>query len=629
MSLRVLIFCDDPDGGGTAVCTHRLALGLARRGFTVAYAQPQGNEERLEERNRAGIRSFPIPYDTMKHFCLSMQDRTTAIEIYRRWRPDLVLFADSIQDSTLAAKEAAYGLGIPFLAVKHMVLPEIPWGISSLTRTDVRRVNGLAQRVVTVSEASRTLFCDQFGVDPCHVTVIPNGRPAAFFAPRSPETRETLRREWGVPDDALVVLTVGTFSTLKGFDIAVRAVGETVRRGIEGVCFVWVGGGTEEYEASLRSGLAAAGASDRVRFIPRRDDIARCLDAADVYLLPSMFENCPLVLLEAMAKGIPVIATAVGGIPETLKDCGVLATSPLTDEGRTVADMVDALADWRAEPARAAAFGAMGTRRAASRFTEDAFLDRYAALIREAAFPADDYVAPGLDVIKPDHVFPSLVRLDRERVWGAGSRKDFRHNQYADGYDTLRLLPNRDEAHILYNLARRFAGRRGLLIGGEIGWTARHLAEGGVKLDILDLHLGDPERLGRLKAGLDGLSDLRLFSGWGAEAVGTLVAHHTQKGEEPWSLAVFNLAEREPDIVPAIRRCAAAAAPDAMIVVWNALVCQVEDALQRLKAEGWSIRLYDTVQMIAVAWRGATGPVDHRPDPRARWLRPQTLAPFS
>ena len=91
--------------------------------------------------------------------------------------------------------------------------------------------------------------------------------------------------------------------------------------------FVWVGSGTME-DAFRRVARMLSGG--RVRVIGVRSDVPALLDAADLMVHPARFEGMPLVLLEAMAKGLPIIASSVSGIPEALANAGVLLPSPIT-----------------------------------------------------------------------------------------------------------------------------------------------------------------------------------------------------------------------------------------------------------------------------------------------------------
>ncbi|MBI3003324.1 MAG: glycosyltransferase family 4 protein, partial [candidate division NC10 bacterium] len=105
-----------------------------------------------------------------------------------------------------------------------------------------------------------------------------------------------------------------------------------------------------------------AGVSERVRFLGWREDIPRILAALSVFVLPSANEGMGMVLVEAMAMGVPVVATRVGGIPSVVPDgeCGLLV------EPGDVAGLAGAVAKLLADPALAARMGAAGRRRAAA-----------------------------------------------------------------------------------------------------------------------------------------------------------------------------------------------------------------------------------------------------------------------
>lgn len=624
MRLRVLIYCDDPDSGGTAASTHQLALGLAGRGYRVTCSLTRNDPARIEERARAGIEHAFIPYDTIQHYYLATRDRAFPAAVFQAVEPDLVLFADSTPESTLIAKDVAAGLGIPFLTVKHMVLPDNPATASPGIRALIRRSCELARRVVTVSEATRTQLCREFDIAPAHTAIIPNSRPAVFFEPPSAENREALRREWSIPAEAFVVMTVGGVSRLKGVDIALNAVRRLVHEhGLTDLVFVWVGDGDPAVLAEQQATVTAAGIAPHVRFVGRRADVARCLDAADAFLSPSLCESFSLALLEAMAKSLPVVATAVGGVPETVENGGVLVADPMADRNAAVQGIAATLASWRHSPETARAVAERGARRAREAFDAERLLDRFCRLIDTAAFPESDYVSPGLTAIKPDRRFPTLLALD-ERVRTSGVRRGLRHTRYADGKDLHRIILSRDEAILVHNLALGFAGYAGLQIGADMGWAACHTAMAGVALDVLDPRLGDAALQAAVKTALHGFPGCGLWLGRGADAVRQIAA---QTGRR-WSFFLFNLPDPEPDLDAVVAACEEHAAPDAMLVFWNLLSSNAGPQLEPLRARGWRIVLYDTAQMIAVACRGTAVPVPHLPDPRSEWLRPHDLPEF-
>ncbi len=115
--------------------------------------------------------------------------------------------------------------------------------------------------------------------------------------------------------DTPVVGTVAVFRTQKRLDRWLEAAA-AVRQSVPDVHFLLVGDGPVRPELERLAG--SLGISDRVHFAGLTDDVPPYLAAMDIYLMSSEFEGLPLALLEAMAAGLPVAATAVGGIPEVI-----------------------------------------------------------------------------------------------------------------------------------------------------------------------------------------------------------------------------------------------------------------------------------------------------------------------
>jgi glycosyltransferase involved in cell wall biosynthesis len=146
--------------------------------------------------------------------------------------------------------------------------------------------------------------------DPNRVHVVANGIDTSSFAPRS-DARSDSRRELGIPEDAWVVGTVGRLAPEKDQALLVRATAPLLG---ERRLLVIVGDGPER--DALRAVIREANAERNIRMTGARSDVARLMSAFDAFALPSRTEGLPLVLLEAMASELPVVATAVGGIPD-------------------------------------------------------------------------------------------------------------------------------------------------------------------------------------------------------------------------------------------------------------------------------------------------------------------------
>jgi glycosyltransferase involved in cell wall biosynthesis len=135
----------------------------------------------------------------------------------------------------------------------------------------------------------------------------------AFAPAAAPLGREAARERLALPPDAFVVGWVGRLSWEKGADVALAALAE-----LPGAVLCVVGDGRER--AALEAQARALGIADRVRWAGIVHDAAAHMRAFDAYLLSSRTEGTPMALLEAMAAGVPVVATRVGGVPDVIAD---------------------------------------------------------------------------------------------------------------------------------------------------------------------------------------------------------------------------------------------------------------------------------------------------------------------
>jgi glycosyltransferase involved in cell wall biosynthesis len=193
----------------------------------------------------------------------------------------------------------------------------------------------------------------------------------------APLARAALEREWGIPPGALLAVAVGRLVHQKNHALAVEAFAR-----LPGAYLVILGEG--ELHGELEWLVAERGLRTRVLLPGVRADARAIVGAADVLVLPSRWEGLPLVVLEALAAGTPVVATAVRGVRELLTD-GVNALLVPPEDPPALAAAVERVL---AEPALAASLAAEG-RRLADRHGEEqmvsAFLDLYETLARGRA----------------------------------------------------------------------------------------------------------------------------------------------------------------------------------------------------------------------------------------------------
>jgi glycosyltransferase involved in cell wall biosynthesis len=230
-------------------------------------------------------------------------------------------------------------------------------------------------RVVGVGAAVRQALIDKEGIPADRVGVIYNGIPLGRFADGR-SARAEARAELGLDPDELMVLQVARLDPLKDHATAIAAMAH-LRHRCPRARLVLAGEGPRR---GLVEGLVSEhGLQDRVRLLGLRKDVPRLMAAADVFLLSSVSEGIPLTLIEAMAAGLPVVSTDVGGVAEVVSpgDTGLLAPA---GDGAALADHVLALAgspDLRAE------MGRRGALRATEVFAEEQMHAAYRACYEE------------------------------------------------------------------------------------------------------------------------------------------------------------------------------------------------------------------------------------------------------
>ncbi|MFB8793709.1 MAG: glycosyltransferase family 4 protein [Microcoleus sp.] len=223
--------------------------------------------------------------------------------------------------------------------------------------------------------------------------VIYYGRPNTYFEPPNLSTRQRLRLEQGIPEDAIVCFTAARLTPIKGYQYQLQAIAQLKSRPIwPQIYFVWAGPGStthDNMEPELRATVSKFGVNEQVKFLGQRWDIADWLDASDIFILSSEAEGMPLAIMEAMAKGLPVIATAVSGIPEELGDTGKLLPDPTIDPEGTVKELVQTVEIWAEDPEFRRVAGQGCKARAEELFKEERMLREYVEVI-EQALATDD-----------------------------------------------------------------------------------------------------------------------------------------------------------------------------------------------------------------------------------------------
>lgn len=229
-----------------------------------------------------------------------------------------------------------------------------------------RLLSRWAHGIFAVSGQLRDDLVRYVGLRPSQVDVLHNGVDQSRFGGVD---REAARRLLDLDTVTLAVGSVGRLVPVKNYALLLRAFA-ALRR--DDAVLLLAGEGPER--AALEQLAQGLGVASRTRLLGHREDVPTVLAALDVFALSSRSEGMSNTLLEAMAAGLPIVATRVGGNPEIVRD-GVDGLLADDDDTQGFAGALRALAD---QPGRRAAMGGSGRDRVATEFSIEAMVDRYA-----------------------------------------------------------------------------------------------------------------------------------------------------------------------------------------------------------------------------------------------------------
>ena len=174
------------------------------------------------------------------------------------------------------------------------------------------------------------------------LAIIPNGVDVNRFAPtQDPQQRESIRRSLGIASDETVLLLIAYRPSLKGLPTLVQVAAQLVREG-HGIQVVVVGGNPSKKDVSR---IAQSHLHDRVHFVGKVEDPVSYYQLADIYVHLTRYDACSLVVLEALASGLPVITTSRNGAAELVAEgvCGYVIEDPAdaTETCRHVRSLLD------------------------------------------------------------------------------------------------------------------------------------------------------------------------------------------------------------------------------------------------------------------------------------------------
>jgi UDP-glucose:(heptosyl)LPS alpha-1,3-glucosyltransferase len=357
--------------GGAENYLRRFAVALRAAGHDAVFFGPP---EWPEAMRPAGVEFVPVPGRSPRAFSDALEtlrprerglcdllfslERITRCDCYRAgdgvhraWQERRAAVGGAVRPSALQKFQTALRPWNP----KHRQLLALEAALFAPNGSGARAV--IANCRLVAGEIT-----EHYGYPPARVRVIPNGLPAAAFEPLPAELSAAARREWGLADDDYAVLFAGSGWERKGLGFAINAVAALDAR--QRAVLLVAGSGTPRMLPAL-----TAESARRVRFLgPVSGQLMRSLlAAADVFLLPTIYDPFSNACLEAFAAGLPVITTAQNGFAEALLPT---QTGEVVSRADALPELVQALGRWADAERRQAARPHI--REAASRYTIEA-----------------------------------------------------------------------------------------------------------------------------------------------------------------------------------------------------------------------------------------------------------------
>lgn len=300
---------------------HALSILTAIRayGFNPCLAAPNELISAMEPRlSAAGVKSIALEFS-------SRLDVLTGARLLRFMRREnIALLHCHLFNATLVGAGIARMAGVDGV-IETCHGPEV-WRMGKGLRGSFwvdRQIGRMVDVYIAVSHAAARHLIENKGVPKNKIRVIHNGRELERFAVTDAGRRRALRASIGLGDEP-TLLTVARLDEQKGHRHLIEAIAIVAARRPKVVALL---AGEGPLEASLRAQCAALGLTQRVKFLGYRGDVPELFAAADVVVLPSLYEGLPLVAIEALAAARPIVATEVDGTPEVVinEKTGLLA----------------------------------------------------------------------------------------------------------------------------------------------------------------------------------------------------------------------------------------------------------------------------------------------------------------
>lgn len=361
--MRILHLLAPGGVGGLERVVHALASGQVQRGNEVLVALVVTSADPIREWV-AELRDAAVPVETLVLSARAyLRERAQVAALCERFRPDVLHthgFRPDVVDAGVARR-----LGIPRVTTLHGTTGE-----SLRTRIYEWVQSRAVRRFEAVIAVSRPLGLrlERAGIPAARLHVVPN----AWSSTTHPLERDLARQELGCDADEFALGWVGRLSHEKGADVMIDAMGEL--RDLP-VRLTMIGDGRDR--KALEARAVARNVADRIRWTGVLPNAARLFPAFDAWIMSSRTEGTPIVLFEAMAAGVPIVATRVGGVPDVVGDAEALLVAP-----ERPALLAGAIRQVHSDTAAARARARRARERLERDYRSEPWLDRYDAIYR-------------------------------------------------------------------------------------------------------------------------------------------------------------------------------------------------------------------------------------------------------
>jgi glycosyltransferase involved in cell wall biosynthesis len=366
---RILLLITSSGTGGAENLFKELTLRLDPQRMEPFFCSLRPSGATARELELKGVPVFSLDMSESPNLVEMIRGLSRLNSLCRTHSIDLVQ-TSLYRANVLAVLASAVGKSVPKVVTSQHSLSPLSGRLAVLL---TRHAHRYSDRVVAVSEAVRRYLTDSEGIQRDQIVVIPNGVDTQRFRPRD---KSAIRKSLGIADHEVVIGAAGRLTPVKGFDTLIEAASRLYESGIAARVLI-AGEGPERNR--LQALITEAGLGRQIQLLGLRNDLASLYSAFDVFVLSSLREGSPGVVLEAMASECPVVATAVGGVPEIIQD----RRSGLLVPPGDAESLASSLAELLGNGSQRDLLAHSGRARVQDRFSLDRIADQYEELYSE------------------------------------------------------------------------------------------------------------------------------------------------------------------------------------------------------------------------------------------------------